>query len=112
MLSSKSVKNLRFCERGDSNPHELPHYHLKVARLPFRHFRALASLSCDLKNFSSRGELDAKGSPSYSDSANVALKNFVTKCTGPEAILAMNRSSSSVAHQHDRGAYLPCRGDD
>ena len=23
-----------FCERGDSNPHRLPHYHLKVARLP------------------------------------------------------------------------------
>ena len=22
------------CERGDSNPHEKTHYHLKVARLP------------------------------------------------------------------------------
>jgi hypothetical protein len=22
------------CERWDSNPHKLPHYHLKVARLP------------------------------------------------------------------------------
>lgn len=23
-----------FCEGGDSNPHELPRYHLKVVRLP------------------------------------------------------------------------------
>lgn len=27
-------KTKKFCERGDSNPHRSPHYHLKVARLP------------------------------------------------------------------------------
>ena len=30
----------RWCERGDSNPHGLPHWILSPARLPFRHFRA------------------------------------------------------------------------
>jgi hypothetical protein len=29
------------CERGDSNPHGLPHRDLNPARLPFRHAREL-----------------------------------------------------------------------
>jgi hypothetical protein len=31
------------CERGDSNPHGLPHRDLNPARLPFRHARELWS---------------------------------------------------------------------